>query len=406
MKLLRLYSKEMEKLINRLSLRKKRLERTVAKIIEDVRNTGEEAVLKYTYKFDKVKLTPRQIRVSEAEITGAFQDIQPEFVTKFKEIMENIERFYRKKIRKSWRMHTPEGIILGEEVFPLQRVGIYIPGGTAPLVSTIYMIAIPARIAGVEEIVLATPPNRDGLINPYILVVANLLKIKEIYKMGGAQAIAALTLGTKTIKKVDKIFGPGNPYVTEAKRQVFGYVGIDMLAGPSEVVIIANRFSNPLFVIADLKAQAEHAGGLSFLITTSKTLAKLVRKELENGYLVLVNNLDEAIEVANQIAPEHLEILVQNPRRVIKRIRNAGCVFVGPYSPAVVGDYAAGPSHVLPTGGSARFFSALGVEDFMKRTHLVIYSKKALEKVKPLVEAIAEIEKMTEHIKSLNVRFA
>ncbi|MCM8798957.1 MAG: histidinol dehydrogenase [Candidatus Omnitrophica bacterium] len=308
-------------------------------------------------------------------------------------------------MKKSWRMRTEEGIILGEEVFPLKRIGIYIPGGTAPLISTVYMTVIPARIAGVEEIVLATPPGKDGFINPYILVVASLLKIKEIYKIGGAQAIAALAFGTKTIRRVDKIFGPGNLYVTEAKRQVFGYVGIEMLAGPSEVVIIANRFSNPLYVVADLKAQAEHAGGLSFLITTSKSLAKVVKKEVESGYLVLVNNLDEAIELVNQIAPEHLEILVQNPRRIIKRIRNAGCIFVGPYTPVAVGDYVAGPSHVLPTGGRARFFSALGVDDFMKRNHLIIYSRKALEKVKGLVETMGGIEEMEKHIDSLRVRF-
>ncbi|MCM8766273.1 MAG: histidinol dehydrogenase [Candidatus Omnitrophica bacterium] len=405
MKLLKLYSKEMEKLLNRLYLRKKRVEKTVAKIIEDVRNLGDEAVIKYTYKFDRIRLTPRQIRVGEAEISGAFQDIQPEFVNKFKEIIGNIEGFYKKRVKKSWRMRTEEGIILGEEVFPLKRIGIYIPGGTAPLISTVYMTVIPARIAGVEEIVLATPPGKDGFINPYILVVASLLKIKEIYKIGGAQAIAALAFGTKTIRRVDKIFGPGNLYVTEAKRQVFGYVGIEMLAGPSEVVIIANRFSNPLYVVADLKAQAEHAGGLSFLITTSKSLAKVVKKEVESGYLVLVNNLDEAIELVNQIAPEHLEILVQNPRRIIKRIRNAGCIFVGPYTPVAVGDYVAGPSHVLPTGGRARFFSALGVDDFMKRNHLIIYSRKALEKVKGLVETMGGIEEMEKHIDSLRVRF-
>ncbi|MCM8783288.1 MAG: histidinol dehydrogenase [Candidatus Omnitrophica bacterium] len=405
MRLLKLYSKELEKLINRICLRKKRVEKTVTKIIDNVRNNGDEAVLKYTYKFDRVKLNSRQMRVTEAEISGAFQNIQPEFVTNLKAIIDNVERFYKKRIKKSWRMRSDEGVILGEEVFPLKRVGIYIPAGTAPLISTIYMTVIPARIAGVEEIVLVTPPGKDGFVNPYILVVASLLKVKEIYKMGGAQAIAALALGTKTIKKVDKIVGPGNVYVTEAKRQVFGYVDIDMLAGPSEVVIIANRFSNPAFVVADLKAQAEHVGGTSFLITTSKSLAKLVKKEVDTGYLILVNNLDEAIELANRIAPEHLEILVENPRRIIKKIRNAGCVFVGPYSPVAVGDYVAGPSHVLPTGGSARFFSALGVEDFMKTTHLIIYSKKALEKEKGLIETIAKIERMEKHINSINVRF-
>jgi histidinol dehydrogenase len=404
MKVIRVSSKEMEKLSSRLYKRKKRVEERVAKIIEDVRNLGDEAIIKYTRKFDKVKFLPRQFRVTEAEISGAYQDIDPKFVSNLKEIITNVERFYRKRTKKCWRMKNEDGVVLGENVFPLERVGIYIPAGTAPLVSTVYMTVIPARIAGVEEIILATPPQSGGFVEPHILVVASLLKIKEIYKIGGAQAIAALALGTKTIKKVDKIVGPGNVYVTEAKRQLFGYVDIDMLAGPSEVVIIANKFTNPELVIADLTAQAEHAGGLSFLITTSKSLVKLARREVERGFVILAKNLDEAVEVANRIAPEHLEILVKNPRRLIKKIKNAGCVFIGPYSPVAVGDYVAGPSHVLPTGGSAKFFSALGVEDFLKTTHLIIYSKKALEKSMGLIESIAGIEKMEKHMESVKVR--
>lgn len=404
MRLVKISGKEMEKIVNRLYISKKRLGERVSKIIEDVRSLGDEAVVKYTRKFDRVKLTPRQFRVTEAEISGAYQDIDPKFITNLKEIIENVERFYHRRIKKCWRMKDEDGAIVGENVFPLRRVGVYIPAGTAPLVSTVYMTVIPAKIAGVEEIVIITPPNSGGFINPHILVVANLLKIKEIYKIGGAQGIAALAFGTKTIKRVDKIVGPGNIYVTEAKRQVFGYVDIDMLAGPSEVVIIANRYSNPDFVIADLKAQAEHAGGLSFLITTSKSLAKLARREVEKGFVIMVKNLDEAVDVANQIAPEHLEVLVKNPRRLIKQVRNAGCIFVGPYSPVAVGDYVAGPSHVLPAGGSARFYSALGVEDFLKTNHLIIYSKKALERRKALIESIAGIEKMEKHIDSIKVR--
>ncbi len=404
MKQVKISGKEMEKIVNRLYISKKRLGERVSKIIEDVRSLGDEAVVKYTRKFDRVKLTPRQFRVTEAEISGAYQDIDPKFITNLKEIIENVERFYRRRIKKCWRMKDEDGVIVGENVFPLRRVGVYIPAGTAPLVSTVYMTVIPAKIAGVEEIVIITPPNSGGFINPHILVVANLLKIKEIYKIGGAQGIAALAFGTKTIKRVDKIVGPGNIYVTEAKRQVFGYVDIDMLAGPSEVVIIANRYSNPDFVIADLKAQAEHAGGLSFLVTTSKSLAKLARREVEKGFVIMVKNLDEAVDVANQIAPEHLEVLVKNPRRLIKQVRNAGCIFVGPYSPVAVGDYVAGPSHVLPAGGSARFYSALGVEDFLKTSHLIIYSKKALERRKALIESIAGIEKMEKHIESVRVR--
>ncbi len=394
----------MEKIVNRVYRRGKRIEKNVAKIIDDVRNFGDDGIVKYTRKFDKVKLQPKHFRVTESEISGAYQNIDPKFVASLKEIIGNVERFYRKKQRKSWRMRDEDGVVLGENVFPLKRVGVYIPAGTAPLVSTVYMTVLPAKIAGVEEIVLVTPPNKEGFVDSHILVVASLLKVKEIYKIGGAQAIAALAFGTKTVKKVDKIVGPGNVYVTEAKRQVFGYTDIDMLAGPSEVVIIANKFTNPALVIADLLAQSEHAGGLSFLVTTSKSLARLVRREVEKGFVILVNNLDEAVEVANIIAPEHLEILVKNPRNLVNKIRNAGCIFIGPYSPVAVGDYIAGPSHVLPTGGSARFFSALGVEDFIKTSHLIVYSKKALDKYKSLMETIAGIEGMTKHIESLKAR--
>jgi len=267
------------------------------------------------------------------------------------------------------------------------------------------MSVLPAKIAGVNEIYLATPPNASGEVNPNILVVANLLKVNAIFKLGGAQAIAAMAFGTKTIPKVDKIVGPGNEYVTEAKRQVFGYCDIDMLAGPSEVVIIANQFANPAHVIADLQAQTEHQRGIGILITPTKKLVRLVRKEVGKGYVIVVKNLDEAVDIANRIAPEHLQIMVKQPNKLIKKIRHAGAVFIGPYSPVVIGDYIAGPSHVLPTSGTARFFSGLGVYDFMKSTHLISYSKKALEKVAPAIEKIAELEGMKKHIQSLKIRF-
>ena len=362
MKIIRPNNKAIEKIYQRGLMRSRRVEEKVRSIIDDVRLLGDEAVLKYTRKFDGVKLMPRQLKVAEIEISGAYQNITPNFVSSLKTIIENINRFYRRSLKKSWRIRCENGVILGEQYTPLEKVGIYIPAGTAPLVSTVYMTVLPARIAGVKKIVLASPPDKQGYINPHILVVANLLKVDEIYRMGGAQAIAALAYGTKTVTKVDKIVGPGNNYVTEAKRQVFGTVDIDMVAGPTELVIIANRHSDPKLVIADICAQGEHAGGLSVLITNSKALAKEVKAKTEgvNGFIILTKNLNEATEISNRIAPEHLEIMVKNPQKLLKQIQHAGAIFLGPYSPTAVGDYVAGPSHVLPTAGTARFFSGSG----------------------------------------------
>lgn len=405
MKFVRLYSKEFEKLCNRYNCRKKRIQERVSKIIEDVRLYGDDALIKYTRKFDKVKLTLRQLKVTESETSGAYQNIDSEFIAILKDIIENVNRFYKRQIKKSWRVLDEDGVILGEKCEPIERVGIYIPAGTAPLVSTVYMTVLPAKIAGVKSIVLATPPNKYQSVDPYILVVANLLKVDEIYKVGGAQAIAALAFGTRTIPKVDKIVGPGNAYVTEAKRQVFGYVDIDMIAGPSEVVLIANRSTNPLFAMKDLEAQSEHFGGLSILVTTSKPLAKTLKKEIEKGYIILAKNLDEACDIVNRLAPEHLQIMVKNPQKVLKRIKNAGAIFLGQYTPTVVGDYVAGPSHVLPTSGTARFFSGLGVEDFIKSSHIISYSKKALEKMKKPIEKISTLEGLNKHLESIKVRF-
>ncbi len=405
MKILRINSKEAQRLFNRSLCKKKRIEEKVRDIIDNVRLLGDEALIKYTRKFDRVKLSAKQLRVSQSEISAAFQNISPDFVSNLKVALENVNKFYKKQIRKPCRTKDRDGVILAERLLPLESVGIYIPAGTAPLVSTVYMTVLPAKIAGVKRIVLTTPPQRNGNINPYILVVADLLKVDEIYRLGGAQAIAALACGTKTISGVDKIVGPGNAYVTEAKRQLFGMVDIDMLAGPTEVVIIANRHSNPQFIIADLQAQAEHLAGLSILITTSKSLIKQVKSEVSCGYIILAKNLDEAAEIANKIAPEHLQILTNNPLSVAKKIRNAGAIFLGPYSPVAVGDYIAGPSHVLPTMGTARFFSGLSVADFMKVSHIIAYSKKALERVKEPLEKIASIEGLTKHLDSVKVRF-
>ncbi|MFA5231853.1 MAG: histidinol dehydrogenase [Candidatus Omnitrophota bacterium] len=407
MKIIKATSKKLDKIYNRGLSRQVRVEEKVKKIIDDVRLFGDEALLKYTKKFDGVKMMPRQLKVSEIEISGAYANISPNFVSSLKVVIENVNRFYRKQLRKSWRIKGTEGAVLGENYTPLEKVGIYIPAGTAPLVSTVYMTVLPAKLAGVKKIVLVSPPDKNGYINPHILVIADLLKVDEIYRVGGAQGIAALAYGTKTVPRVDKIVGPGNIYVSEAKRQVFGLVDIDMIAGPTELVIIANRFSDPKFIVADLRAQAEHAKGLAILITNSKALAKEVSSQLDgdNGYIILTKNLKQACDISNRIAPEHLEILVQNPKGLVKYIKNAGAIFLGPYSPTAVGDYVAGPSHVLPTSGTARFFSGLSVFDFVKSCHIISYTKKSLEKMREPLEKIAGIEGLQKHVESVRARF-
>jgi len=407
MKIIKAASKKLDKIYNRGQLRQLRVEEKVKKIIDDVRLFGDDALIKYTRKFDQVKIIQRQLKVSQIEISGAYANISPHFVSSLKVVIENVNRFYRKQLRKSWRIKGTEGVVLGENYTPLEKVGVYIPAGTAPLVSTVYMTVLPAKLAGVKKIVLISPPDKNGYINPHILVVADLLKVDEIYRVGGAQGIAALAYGTKTIPKVDKIVGPGNIYVSEAKRQVFGRVDIDMIAGPTELVVIANRFSDPKFIVADLRAQGEHAKGLAILITNSKSLAKEVKSQTDgyHGYIILTKDLKQAAEIANKIAPEHLEILVQNPQKLLKDIKNAGAIFLGPYSPVALGDYVAGPSHVLPTSGTARFFSGLNVTDFIKSSHIISYSKKALEKIREPLEKIAGIEGLQKHVDSLKSRF-
>ncbi len=409
MKIVKPNSSEVQRLAQRFNdLQKKRVKARVEQILHDVRANGDAALLKYTRRFDGVRLNPRQLRVTEAEKSAAYQDIGPEFITTLKKIIGNVSRFYAKQQLKSWKKIQAEGVFLGEKIDPLGRVGVYVPAGTAPLVSCVYMSVLPARIAGVQDIVLATPPDAEGRVNPYILVVADLLKVHEIYRVGGAQAIAALAFGTKTVPRVDKIVGPGNQYVTEAKRQVFGYVDIDMLAGPTELVVIANRHSNPEYVLGDLAAQAEHHGGLAILVTPCKALAKQVKQALpdpHDGYIILVKNLQEAVEVSNMIAPEHLEILTNDPRKLVKKVKNAGALFLGPYSPVAIGDYFAGPSHVLPTGGTARFFSGLSTHDFLRSTHIIAYSKKMLEESKGHIEKLCQIEGLSKHWESVKKRF-
>lgn len=405
MKILKISSKEIQNLCQRYYYNKKRVTERVRRIVEDVKDEGDKALIRYTRRFDKVKLSPKDLKVKANEINGAFQNIDTSFISVLKSIIDNIQKFHKKQLPKSWKVKGADGLELGEIFRPIESVGVYVPAGTAPLVSSVYMSVLPARIAGVKRITLVTPPTKFGSVDPYILAVANLLKVDEIYKVGGAQAISALAFGTKTIPRVDKIVGPGNDYVTEAKRQVFGYVDIDMLAGPSEIVILANQFSDKDYVVCDLLAQAEHLKGLAVLVTTSKKFAKAMKNEVAKGYIILAKNLGQAIEIINRIAPEHLEILIKRPNRILKHIKNAGAIFIGPYSPVSVGDYVAGPSHVLPTGGTARFFSGLGVRSFLKSSHTVNYSKKALEKEKDAIEKITKIEGLEKHLESYRVRF-
>jgi histidinol dehydrogenase len=405
MKLVKVGTQQFDKLRNRNYGLNKRVSDKVKNILDDVKLHGDEAVIRYTRKFDHVKLSPRDLKVSAYETSGAYQDIKPEFVSTLKLVLDNVTKFYKKQFKKSWKIKDADGVMLGEKITPLENVGVYVPSGTVPLVSSVYMTVIPAKMAGVKKITLVSPPNQYKSIDPHILVVADLLKVDEIYKIGGAQAIGALAFGTKTVSRVDKIVGPGNAYVTEAKRQVFGYCDIDMLAGPSEVVVIANHLSNLNFIKADLAAQAEHFMGLAILITNSKSLARALKKENIRGYVILVKNMDEAAEVSNMIAPEHLQILTSNPKKIAKKITHAGAIFLGPYTPVAVGDYVAGPSHVLPTGGSARFFSGLNLPDFYKSSHMISYTRKALENIREPLEKIAGIESLPKHVESVKVRF-
>ena len=393
-----------QKLCARQLVRKRRVEDAVRKIVEDVYSGGDEAVLRYTRRFDGVKLSPKELRVTEAEISGSFQNLDPTFAIQLKTAIQNVQAFYSHPRMKPIRLQDSDGVVLGEKFDPIDCVGVYIPGGTASLVSTVYMTVIPAKKAGVKRIVLTTPPRQNGGVDPHILAVASLLGVDEVYKVGGAQAIAAMAFGTKAIPKVDKIVGPGNAFVAEAKRQVFGYVDVDTIAGPSEIAVIADRHSNPQYVLADLMGETEHAGGIGFLITTSKSLARLAKKQIPGGYCLLVKNLDEAVEVANQLAPEHLEIMVRSPQKLVKRITHSGAIFVGQYSPVTVGDYIAGPSHVLPTGGAAKTFSGLGVEDFIRKTHIISYTKKALERVRGPLEQLTAVEGLPRHFDAVRVR--
>lgn len=379
----------------------------VSRILSEVRQRGDLAIRRYTRQFDGIDLPLKKIRVDQSDINQAFEKIQVKFVPILKQITENVREYYERELKQSFEIKSPEGVYLSKIYQPLERVGVYIPGGTAPLVSTVYMTVIPAKVAGVKEIVIATPPNRDtGEIDPHILVVANLLGVKEIYRVGGAQAIGALAFGTRTIPKVDKIVGPGNTYVAEAKRQVYGFVDIDMVAGPSEVAIVADATADADFVTCDLLAQAEHIYGVPYLVTNSKKLVETIRKRVDGGFIIQVKTMEEACDVVNEIAPEHLELMTENPEKLAKSIRHAGAIFLGAYSPAVLGDYIAGPSHVLPTAGTARYFSPLSASSFIKSTQVISYTKKALEKTRDYVQQLTEMEGMLLHRISLEARFS
>ena len=399
-------------------------ESAVAEIIETVKKGGDEALFSYTEKFDHCKMDAAHIRVTREEIDEAYQKVDADFVEVMKKSAANIRAFHEKQLRNSWFDPKPDGTILGMKILPIAIAGVYVPGGKAAYPSSVLMNVLPAKVAGVERIIMTTPPGADGKVNPGTLVAAHIAGVDEIYKVGGAQAIAAMAFGTQSIPKVDKITGPGNIFVALAKKDCFGYVSIDSIAGPSEILVIADETANPRYVAADLLSQAEHDELASaILITTSKTLAdqvsievdrfvaslsrrEIIEKSLNNyGYILLVDSLDEAADTANEIASEHLEILTKDPFAMMTKIRNAGAIFLGEYSSEPLGDYFAGPNHVLPTNGTARFFSPLNVDDFLKKTSIISYSRPALEKIHQDIECFAENEGLTAHANSIRVRF-
>lgn len=393
----------------------------VRDIIDNVKENGDKALYEYCEKFDKAKLS--SLEVTKEEIDEAFSAVEPQFIDILKEAAENIRAFHKQQIRQSFILNG-DGYVTGQKITPIEKVGLYVPGGTAAYPSTVLMDSIPAKIAGCEEICITTPPSADGKVNPAILAAAKIAGVDRIFKIGGAQAVAALAYGTETVPKVDKIVGPGNAFVAEAKRQVFGLVSIDMIAGPSEILVIADGKSNPKFVAADLLSQAEHDKMASaVLVTDSGELAGLVSAELErqipllpraeiarisidnNGKIIVADNLFDVIEVANEIAPEHLELSVDNPFDYLDKIKNAGSIFMGRYCPEALGDYFAGPNHTLPTSGTARFSSPLSVDDFVKKSQYTYYTKDALQKSAESVAFFAEKEGLSAHARSVTVRF-
>ena len=394
----------------------------VSEIIENVKANGDKALFEYCERFDKAKLS--SLEVTEAEIDEAFNSVEPKFLEIIKKAAGNIRNFHSKQVRNSFIISEQDGIVTGQKVTPIEKVGLYVPGGTAAYPSTVLMDSIPAKIAGCKEICITTPPSANGKVNPVILAAAKIAGVDRIFKVGGAQAIAALSYGTETVPKVDKIVGPGNAFVAEAKRQVFGLVSIDMIAGPSEILVVADSACNPEFVAADLLSQAEHDKMASaVLVCDSMELAQNVNDALEhqipqllrseiartsidnNGQIIVADNLLKAIDIANEIAPEHLELCIDNPFDYLDKVKHAGSIFMGKYCPEALGDYYAGPNHTLPTSGTARFSSPLSVDDFVKKTQYTYYTRDALGKVYDEVAFFAEKEGLTAHAKSAVIRF-
>ena len=392
-------------------------------IIEEVRNNRDQAVFNYTKQFDGADINAGNILVTEEEIAEAYEQVDTTLLAVIRKSLVNIKKYHEKQVQNSW-FTTEDGIILGQKVTALATVGVYVPGGKAVYPSSVLMNVLPAKVAGVDRIVMCTPPGKDGKVYPSTLVAAKEAGVDEIYKVGGAQAIAAMAFGTESVPKVDKIVGPGNIYVALAKKGVFGYVSIDSIAGPSEILVLADETANPRYVAADLLSQAEHDEMASaILITTSQKLAEevsaeidqfvaelsrkeIIQKSLDNyGYILVADNMEEAIDTVNAIASEHMEIVTADPFHVMTKIRNAGAIFIGEYSSEPLGDYFAGPNHVLPTNGTAKFFSALSVDDFIKKSSIISYSREALEKVHKDIEQFAECEKLTAHANSIRVRF-
>ena len=399
-------------------------EKDVAKILEDVKRKGDEALFGYTARFDGAHLDAETVRVTEQEIQEAYDQVDEELLGIIRRALHNIRTYHEKQRQNSWFDSRPDGTILGQKVTTLARVGVYVPGGKAAYPSSVLMNIAPAKAAGVDEIIMVTPPDKNGKVTPTTLVAAKEAGADVVYKIGGAQAIGALAYGTKSIPKVDKIVGPGNIYVALAKKAVYGHVSIDAIAGPSEILVIADDSANPSYVAADLLSQAEHDELASaILVTTSEELADAVSKEVDRftaqlsrkeiiqmsldnyGYILIAESMDEAISIANEIASEHLEIQTKNPYDVMTKIRNAGAIFIGEYSSEPLGDYFAGPNHVLPTNGTAKFFSPLSVDDFIKKSSIIAYSKEALEKVHEDIDSFAAAERLTAHANSIHVRF-
>ncbi len=399
-------------------------EARVTAILQEVKAKKDEAVFAFTKKFDGADITAENVVVTEEEIKEAYELVDPSLIEIIRKAKENIRVYHEKQKQYSWFDSKPNGTMLGQKVTPLHRVGVYVPGGKAVYPSSVLMNILPAKVAGVDEIMMTTPPGKDGKVNPNTLVAAKEAGVDVVYKVGGAQAIGAMAYGTESIPKVDKIVGPGNIYVALAKKAVYGHVNIDSIAGPSEILVIADETANPRYVAADLLSQAEHDELASaILVTTSEELAKkvseqvevfveelsrteIMRKSLENyGYILVADTMEDVINIANEIASEHLEIMTKNPYDVMMKIRNAGAIFIGEYSSEPLGDYFAGPNHVLPTNGTAKFFSPLSVDDFIKKSSIIAYSREALEEIHLDIEHFAEAEQLTAHANSIKVRF-